>query len=113
MALIYELRSRARHVVGPVLAICAAGYFAYHVMHGDRGFLAWLSLKQRVAEAQSELDEISEQRRRFEHRVRLLRPESLDPDLLEERARIMLNYGYEDDIVILVEPPPSEAEQPR
>ncbi len=110
MALIFELRSRARHVVGPVLAICAAGYFAYHAIHGDRGLLAWLSLKQRVTEAQGELDEVSEQRREFEHRVRLLRPDSLDPDLLEERARIMLNYGHDDDIVIMAEPPASETQ---
>jgi cell division protein FtsB len=96
-------------VVGPVLAICAAGYFAYHAMHGERGFLTWLSLQQRVEEAEAELAEISAERRQFEHRVHLLRPDSLDPDLLEERARIMLNYGREGEIVIFDEPPASDA----
>ncbi len=37
----------------------------------------------------------------MENRVRLLEPGSLDPDMLEERARLMLNYGHADDIVIL------------
>jgi hypothetical protein len=30
-----------------------------------------------------------------------MEPGSLDPDLLEERARLMLNYGYDNDIIIL------------
>ena len=33
-------------------------------------------------------------------------PGSLDPDMLEERARLMLNYGFPDDTVILTDEPP-------
>jgi len=100
MGLIVEIRSRARHIVGPVLGICAVAYFAYHAVQGDRGLLAWINLKQQVAVARAELDEISAQRRILDHRVSLLHPETLDPDLLDERARLMLNYGYATDIVI-------------
>ena len=100
MGLIVEIRSRARHVVGPVLGICAAAYFAYHAVEGDRGLIAWLSLKQRVASARVSLDEITAQRKILEHRVSLLHPDSLDPDMLDERARVMLNYGHADDVII-------------
>jgi hypothetical protein len=31
----------------------------------------------------------------------MLRPDSLDPDLLEERARAVLNLGHPDDRIIL------------
>jgi cell division protein FtsB len=31
----------------------------------------------------------------------LLRPESLDPDMLEERARVLLNLAHPNDIVIM------------
>ncbi|KKL88130.1 hypothetical protein LCGC14_1927810, partial [marine sediment metagenome] len=41
MGLIAELRGRARHIVGPVLVVCITGYFAYHVIQGDRGLIAW------------------------------------------------------------------------
>jgi len=109
MGLIVEIRSRARHVVGPVLGICAAAYFAYHVVQGDRGLIAWWSLKQRVANARESLDEITAQRKVLEHRVSLLHPNSLDPDMLDERARVMLNYGHADDIVIF----PRSAKGPR
>ena len=103
MGLISEIRARARFVVGPVLGICAVGYFAYHVVHGDRGLIAWWNIKQRVATAKEAMTQTRDEREALEKRVRLLNPGSLDPDMLEEQARLMLNYGYKDDIVILQE----------
>ena len=35
----------------------------------------------------------------------LLRPTSVDPDLLEERARTVLNLGQPDELVILLNQP--------
>ena len=99
--LIQEFRARARFVIGPVLGVCAVGYFSFHVVQGDRGLLAWWKIKQRVAIAKQSLAVSQAQRQTMERRVRLLEPGSLDPDMLEERARLMLNYGHVDDIVIL------------
>ena len=101
MGLIQEFRARARFVIGPVLGVCAVGYFSFHVVQGDRGLLAWWKIKQRVAIAKQSLAVSQAQRQTMERRVRLLEPGSLDPDMLEERARLMLNYGHVDDIVIL------------
>lgn len=101
MGLLQEIRARARFVVGPVLGVCAVGYFAYHVVHGDRGLIAWWNIKQRVQAAKAVSAQTRAERDVLEHRVQLMNPGSLDPDMLEERARLMLNYGYSDDIVIL------------
>ena len=101
MNLIVELRNRARHVIGTMLGVSAVVYFAYHAVNGDRGLMAWLEMNDRVAVAEAAAETISSQRRVIENRVRLLHPESLDPDMLEERVRIMLNYAYAGDIVIL------------
>ncbi len=101
MGLIQEMRERARFVVGPVLGVCAVGYFAYHAVHGDRGLIAWWNIKEQVAAANDALAQSRAERERLEKRVRLLNPGSLDPDMLEERARVMLNYGYADELVIL------------
>ena len=101
MGLLQEFRDRARYVVGPVLGLCAIGYFAYHGVHGDRGLIAWWKVKQRVAAAKEALVLSENEREKLEKRVRLLNPGSLDPDMLEERARLMLNYGHTDDLVIL------------
>jgi cell division protein FtsB len=110
MNLIVELKSRARHVVGPMLGVSAVIYFAYHAVNGERGLMAWLELKDRVAAAEAAAETVGFQRRRIETWVRLLHPESLDPDLLEERARVMLNYAHSGDIVILV--PRTETQMP-
>ena len=101
MGLFQEMRARARYVIGPVLGVCAVGYFAFHVVHGDRGLIAWWDIKQRVVAAKETLAGARAERETLEHRVRLLHPGSLDSDMLEERARLMLNYGYADDIIIL------------
>ena len=103
MRLISEFRSRSRHIVGPLLGFCVAGYFFYHALHGDRGFMAWRNLKQEVAAHQALLAELEARRRALEHQVTLLYPGSLDPDMLDERARAMLNYGLPDEIVIFAD----------
>jgi len=100
MVIIAEFRARARHVLGPAISICLVSYFVYHVIHGDRGLIAWRGFEQRVASAGLELREIRVERRTLENRVSLLRPESLDPDMLDEWSRRILNFGYRDETVI-------------
>ena len=101
MGLFYELRLRARYIVGPVIGVFAVGYFAFHAFRGERGIIALRQLTQQVESAQLMYDKIRAQRKKLEHKVKLLHPDSLDPDMLDERARIMLNYGLENDIVII------------
>ncbi len=103
MGFLTELRARARYVIGPVLGISVITYFGYHVIHGDRGLIAWWMLRQHIETATVSLNATAERRKSLERQVRLLHPDSLDPDMLEERARIMLNYGHVDDIVALDE----------
>jgi len=103
MGLFDEIRNRARHVIGLVLGVSVVTYFAYHVIHGDRGLLAWWQLQQRIDAVKQTAERVSSERQVLEKRVRLLHPESLDRDMLEERARVMLNYGHKDDVIILEE----------
>ena len=101
MGLFNELRLRARYVLGPVLGIFAVGYFAFHAFRGERGIIALRQLTHQVETAQIVYSKIKSQRLKLEHRVNLLHPDSLDRDMLDERARIMLNYGFIRDIVII------------
>ena len=103
MYLLQEFRARVRFVVGPLLGVLAISYFTYHVAHGDRGLIAWWKIKQRTALAKKLMERSEHERKTIEHHVNLLKPNSIDPDMLEERAMLMLNYGYKDDIVILEE----------
>ncbi len=101
MSFFSEFRSRARYVVGPLICIFVFGYFAYNLFHGERGINAWRVLSKRVEASKKEYARTASIRKNLENKVGLLTPGSLDPDMLEERARIMLSYGYPGDIVIL------------
>jgi len=103
MRLLREIKSRARLAAPQVLAACMVAYFAYHALHGDRGFYAWIMLKQERAQV-TQTAAVAEERARLEHRVSLLRRENLDPDMLEERAQALLNYGAESDHIIFLSP---------
>lgn len=94
------LKRRVRFMIGPFLGLSMLCYFAYHVVHGERGILAWHQLERQVAEAQAELDQIRGQREVLEHRVSLLHNDNLDADLLDEVVRRNLGYGRPDEIVI-------------
>ncbi len=110
MAVAETLQRYARQVVRPVLCTLVVAYIAYHAVQGDRGLLAYFTYSQELDRAAATLDEVRRTRERLAHRVALLRPESLDPDLLEERARITLDLvGPNEFIVILPAEPGGEA----
>lgn len=100
MTLLGHIRTRARLIIGPVMAATLFAYFAYHAVQGDRGLLAWVKLGQQVDDARLEHARIAALREALEEKVRRLQPGSLDADLLEERTRVMLGYVHRDDIVI-------------
>ena len=108
MGLITELRARLRHAIGPLIGTLLVVYFGYHLIHGDRGLIAWWQVRGGIEAARAVVGELQAERAKLEHRVGLLRSESLDPDLLDERARHMLNLGRDDEIVILPAPAPSQ-----
>lgn len=88
-------------IIFPVLALGAAGYFGYHLQIGDHGLKARADLEGRKAVLEGELAGLHEVRQRLERDVSLLRPESLDPDMLDERARAILNLAHPDDLIML------------
>jgi len=101
-----ELRRRAGDVIGPVLGFCIVGYFVYHSIEGDRGLLAYVRLTERLRDAKAQLEEVQAERQAIDRRVSLLRTDNLDPDMLDERARAILNYSRPDEIVIRDTPGP-------
>ena len=101
MSILREIRRRSRLIIGPVLGISLCAYFAFHLVEGDRGLVAWLRLSQQLREARATLAEAEAERTTLERRVQLLRPEHLDRDMLDERARSQLNLVGPNEIVIV------------
>jgi cell division protein FtsB len=63
--------------------------------------MVWSQLRHQIAEVKTTAKKVAAERHRLENRVRLLHPASLDPDMLDERARLMLNFGHPDEIIII------------
>lgn len=83
------------------LSFLLFAYFAYHLIHGDRGYFAWKGLEMKLAKASDKYDKTMTERLALENRVKLLRPKSLDIDMLDERARVVLGFVKPDEKVIL------------
>jgi cell division protein FtsB len=104
-----DIKRRLAQVAWPMLGACVAGYFVYHAVQGDRGIVAWMQLNQQIRVAEDELTKTDVERQEMEQRVALLSNSSLDLDMLEERARVMLNFAHPEDLVIFLNAQPKPA----
>ena len=95
------MRRRAKVLVAPVLGLALTGYFAYHLVEGDRGLRAWMRLTQEMRSAKMALADVSAERARLERRAGNMRSEHLDPDLLDSQVRRTLDFAAPDEIVII------------
>jgi len=94
-------QKRIRHIFWSVLGALIVGYFLYHTIQGERGWFAMLRMQHEVGIAEKTLTELQKENAELEHRTQLLHKESLDPDLLEEKSRELLNYSKPNEIIIL------------
>lgn len=100
MRVVDEIKRRSKLIVGPIFGISLVCYFTYHLIQGDRGLMAYMSLTQQIAEAKATLATVDNQRLVLDRRVASLRPEHIDPDMLDERARSTLNVIGPNEVVI-------------
>ena len=106
MVLRQEISRKAHQVIGPLMGAALMAYFGYHAIQGDRGLMAWWNLRYEIEKTDIEMAEVTAQKQALEQRVSLLRPNSLDRDMLEERVRLMLGTVGPDDVII---PLPADA----
>lgn len=92
----------ARSLMGALAGAAVVGYFAYYAIQGDRGLIALKQLQGEIERAHQVLDQVRSERQYIEQRAQLLRPDHLDADMLDERARLILNLAHPDDLVILL-----------
>lgn len=78
-------------------------YFSFYAVKGERGFLRYVYLTDEVKEAHRAAEKYAAEKSEWESKVKLLSPESLDLDMLNERAHIVLNMVGKDEFIILDE----------
>ena len=76
-------------------------YFSYHLVQGERSYIRYISLNQSITGLAQESTEMQKKRQDLENKVAMMRPGSINRDLLEERARVVLGLRREGEKDIL------------
>ncbi len=85
-----------------VVAALFIGYFGVNAYTGKNGINARQELDQQIADLASEAARVKAERVRWERRIALLKADRIDPDMLDERARQLLNYLDPHEVTIVV-----------
>jgi cell division protein FtsB len=101
MIVLREIKRRAHFVLGRVIGIALTAYFFYNLIEGEHGLIQWLSLTREIRSEIANLEAVKGQRQALDLKVSNLRPDHVDPDLLDEQVRATLNLVAPDEIVIM------------
>jgi cell division protein FtsB len=103
-------RKRARSILTAlglyVIAALLIGYFGVNAFSGNRGLKAKQDIDQQMAELSTELAQLKVERSQWERRIALLKSSGVDPDMLDERARALLDYVHPHDLKMMLAEPP-------
>jgi cell division protein FtsB len=87
-------------LVIPAISAAAVAYFGYYAIWGSRGALALTTVEAKLSVKQEQLAALQGQRKMLQHRISLLEPGSVDPDMVEELARGQLQDGEPGQIAV-------------
>ncbi len=76
-------------------------YFMYHIFAGDHGISAEARLDKELYEAHKRLSQLERTQCSYEKKIKQLRPESLNKDLLEQRVREVLAYSNPNEVIFV------------
>ncbi|MDC0864404.1 septum formation initiator family protein [Rickettsiaceae bacterium] len=74
-------------------------YFAFHSIYGERGIVAYFKLQSELENSHKTLELLRAERLHIENKTKLLRPGSLDRDMLDEKARNVLGFSKPKEMV--------------
>ncbi len=87
-----------------VCMVCLAmlGYFCWQGFYGIRSIHYREKLSSQVATVAADLNSVTHQRKALEARVQMVRPGSVDADLIDEIVRRDLNMGNNSEVVVIL-----------
>ncbi|MGB4101212.1 MAG: septum formation initiator family protein [Alphaproteobacteria bacterium] len=98
------LDKNARSLAISLIMVLVFIYFLYLTIQGDRGIIAMLRMQNEVHHSEHRLAQVRNERMTLEARVKRMRPDGIDPDLLDEQARKQLDVARPNEMVIIVAP---------
>lgn len=79
-------------------------YLGAHAVTGRQGLVAYVDLQAQERALEERVASLNAERAQLEARAARLRPETLDLDYLDERARITLAAGDSEELVFALDP---------
>jgi cell division protein FtsB len=102
------IRTRLRGIIFPLMLYCVAGgigsYFVWHAINGERGLKTNDEYQRKIADLTATLNAAKLEKQQWAHRIDLLRGDTIDRDLLEEEARVILDRVHKNDLVVFLTP---------
>jgi cell division protein FtsB len=90
-----------------VMAGLLIGYFGVNAYSGNHGIKAKQDIDRQIETLNAELHGLQIERAQWERRINLLRPDDIDPDMLDERARELLDDADPRDLVLPIKASPA------
>jgi cell division protein FtsB len=97
-----RLRSFLNALALYTIAALLIGYFGVNAYTGEHGLIAKRDLDQDIAQLNRDLAAVKAERSVWERRVSLLKSDNIDPDLLDERARALLDDADPHDLTLML-----------
>jgi cell division protein FtsB len=94
-----------------VTAALLVGYFGVNAYSGNHGLKAKKDIDRQMAALSADLKHLQVERAQWQRRVNLLKPENIDRDMLDERARALLDYVGPDELTLSVGDPQPPAKR--
>lgn len=94
------VRQRARSMLAPAIFLSITAYFAWNATQGDRGLVAYKQRQELLHQVLADKAHAEAERNAWEVRVSGLRTQHLNPDTLDERARLMRNLADPTDVIV-------------
>lgn len=91
-----------RQYLLPGFLVLGVVYTYYHLATGERGLLVWYGLSKQVAQLEKNNVVMKEKVARLQRRVDRLRPETFDPDFVDELVRATLPVVRPEEEMLLV-----------
>jgi cell division protein FtsB len=96
-----KIRGNKLDLAVTIGCIALLGFFAWHGFQGPRSYHYLAVQQEKLLKLDAELASESAKKQGLEAKVALMRPESVDPDMLEELARSQLEMSRRNELIVL------------
>lgn len=94
----------SKKLITNIVIFLLLSYFIFHSIYGSRGIIAYFKFQAEIERSYDELDKLKAQRLEVENRTKLLRPNSIDKDMLDEKVRSVLGGSKKEEKIFSVKP---------